>query len=83
MTRYFTKVADELLPVLRSGDNMPRGLRLLAEVERAGPGYTLVEFEDDDAPANLEGAEVTPTISVEYDKRGHVAHRWVSGRLVA
>jgi hypothetical protein len=82
VTRYFTKVDDGLLPDVRSGDNMPRGLRLVCEVEHDGRGWTLVEFEDDDAPSEMEGAEVELTISAEYDEHGNVARTSVSSRTV-
>lgn len=82
MTRYFTKVSDEVLDVIRDPDNLPRGLRLLGEIERAQPGWTLVEFEDDDAPPEMEGAEVEPTISVEHYKDGASRRLWISARTV-
>lgn len=69
MTRYLTVVDDGLLPQLRSGEGLPSGFRLVAEVGKLAPphhGATLAEFEDDGAPAELEGRVVTPTFQAHY-----------------
>jgi hypothetical protein len=75
VTTYFTAVSNDLLPDLRQPDpqRMPAGLRLKREV---GPivsphgGMTLVEFEDDGAPADLAGRTVTPVMLAHYDEGG-------------
>ena len=83
MTTYFTAAANDLLPALRSGENMPAALRLKREV---GPilspfgGMTLVEFEDDDAPPELAGRTVTPSIQAHYDDEGKLTHTTVMSR---
>jgi len=83
LVAYFTAVSNELLPALRSGEEMPACLRLKREVAPiVSPygGMTLVEFEDDDAPAELAGRTVTPTIQSHYDERGDRTHNTVLGR---
>ena len=83
MTRCFTKVADELLPELRS-DLMPAELHLIAEIGPSDPGMTLVEFEDDEAPAELAGCTVCPVVQAEYRDgkvvRTRVLERYVEAR---
>lgn len=81
MTRYYSHVSNDVLPELRS-ELMPAGLRLVAEVRPGDyPHTTLVEVEDDDAPADLAGCTVSPTISAEY-RNGKVIRTWVSERTV-
>lgn len=67
MTLYFTAVSNDLLSVLRAGKGMPACLRLRREIGPVlspvpRPGWTLVEFEDDEAPPEMAGRMVTPTI---------------------
>lgn len=77
MPRYFTRVADEMLPVICDGASLPDGLRLRRMVDGLGDGYTLVEFEDDNAPAWTQGRRVTLSITADYDDHGDV----VSSRI--
>lgn len=86
MTRYFTKVSDVLLPGIRKGDRMPSCLRLVRELDR-GDGWTMVEFEDDEAPADMEGCEVSPVLSSTAGRdteHGPLNPRvvWISERVV-
>jgi hypothetical protein len=80
---YFTAVSNELLTDLRSGGQLPAVLRLKREV---GPivsqygGMTLVEFEDDEAPPELAGRTVTPTILSHYDEQGVQTHTTITRR---
>lgn len=83
MTTYLTAVSNDLLPDLRSGERMPATLRLRREVGpilQPGAGMTLVEFEDDDAPAELAGRVVTPTIQAHYNDDGEFTHTTVLSR---
>lgn len=88
MTRYFTKVADELLTAIREGiEPTPEGFRLIREVEVRPEGCTLVEFEDDGAPASMEGCVVCPTFTSSgsriYEGGPAEPYRvWISGRYV-
>lgn len=84
MTLYFTAVSNELLPALRSGENMPACLRVKREVGpilAPDPGaWTLVEFEDDEAPPELAGRTVTPTIQATFADHGEMTHTTVMSR---
>lgn len=87
MTRYFTKVADEMMPLVRDGERLPSCLRLVREVRPDGPGVTLVEFEDDEAPDWLSGRTVEPIITretAEVHEGGPVfsGRIWISERIV-
>jgi hypothetical protein len=81
---YFTAVSNELLSDLRSGGQLPAVLRLKREVgpivSQYGEGMTLVEFEDDEAPPELAGRTVTPTILSYYDEQGVQTHTAVTRR---
>ena len=83
MTAYFTAVSNDLLSDLHSSERMPAGFRLKRVV---GPilspyaGMTLVEFDDDDAPAELAGRTVTPAIQAHYDDHGDEIHTTVMSR---
>lgn len=83
MTLYFTAVSNELLPALRSGEHVPATLRLKREVGPILSPYpdvmTLVEFDDDEAPAELSGRTVTPTFESHYDA-GVLTHITVQSR---
>jgi hypothetical protein len=85
MTAYYTAVANDLLPAIRSGERMPAALHLKREI---GPivapfsgQMTLVEFEDDEAPAELMYRTVTPTIQAHYDGN-RLTHTTIVGRDV-
>jgi hypothetical protein len=62
VTRYRVPVAGELLSVLA----LPRGMRLVAIGEPDRHKMHLVEFEDDNAPADLEGKTISPTFTKNY-----------------
>lgn len=83
MTSYFTAVSNELLADFRT-DLMPDGFRLKREVGRIlspHAGMTLVEFEDDEAPPELDGRTVTPTFQSHYDG-GTRTHTTITARDV-
>jgi hypothetical protein len=63
VTRYRIPVAAELLP----GLYLPHGMRLIAIGEPDRHKVHLVEFEDDNAPAGLEGKTISPTFKKNYD----------------
>jgi hypothetical protein len=83
VTTYFTAVSNGLLPDLRTGERMPAGFRLKREVGpivSPHPAMTLVEFEDDEAPAELTGRTVTPTFKSHYNEQGELTHTTVESR---
>lgn len=79
MTRYFTQVSNDLLVELLAGSCEPAGLRVVREVRR-DPQWTVVEFEDDGAPPEMEGQHISPSVSRGDDGRIWVSERYVNSR---
>lgn len=69
MTRYYVVVSDELLDVFDSWIPVD-GFRLVEVVEKRGNRTSVCLFEDDGAPAVLEGKTVTPIFRSEYQDGG-------------
>lgn len=79
MARYYTRVAMELFD---DRENRPpvAGFRFVRDLGPAGDRTRLIEFEDDDAPAELAGHVVTPTLTqIREDGRLQV---FVSDRTI-
>lgn len=68
--RYFTMVNNELLaqfPTAQKDGRWPACLTLVREVGPVDAHTTLVEFEDTEAPPELAGLTVTPTLQSHYE----------------
>jgi hypothetical protein len=61
VTRYRIPVAVEVL--VAPNLELPRGMLIAATGEPDRYGVCLVEVEDDDAPADLEGKTLSPTFT--------------------
>jgi len=80
--RYYVVVANELLPAIRENHphHVPECMRFVQEIGPGDPGTTLVEFDDDNAPAELAGRMVQPWFQSHYDGRGNITHVTVLSR---
>ena len=68
MTRYRVRVARELLK--DRPWNPVKGFRLISEYQSASPDVSICVFEDDTAPAELEGLLIDPIL--QKDDAGNV-----------
>jgi hypothetical protein len=87
MTKYFTRVSDTFLSEILDGGRLPTGFRLVREVGPSDLGSTLVEFEDDAAPAHMEGCVVTPVFTRDGGRFSEtsptqLSRVWISARVV-
>jgi hypothetical protein len=86
MTQYKILMADSVLAAVVDGVGvLPPGFRLrnvMSGYQRSGPVTWLVEVEDDDAPPEMEGCLVEPTMQASYDEEGNVASTRIVSRTV-
>jgi hypothetical protein len=71
MARFFSLVAEDLLPVFDDPTHLPVGLRMVRVVgPSASPGVVVVEFEDPNCPDAYDGRYLTPIFRSHYDSTG-------------